>query len=261
MSRRVMEDIFFWLGRYTERVDYHARLIDANFQEYQESSGFEADRLPLWQRLMEMLGELQSYQTGHPEPGEKSILFFLTLDPDHANSIASCLNLARNNARAVRERIPGFVWEAINETYLWLRDKNISAIFEASPYLFYQHIKERIALFYGIADSSMLRRHEWHILQCGRYMERAENTVRILQMLVKCSEVCRDQVSPEQYQQLLTLLKDRGWGRGVSPVLCIRADCGKCLPFSFAQFGIPALCILRVAGAGPQPEAYAASGG
>lgn len=204
MISRVMSDIF-WIGRYTERADYHARLINANLQSYQEISGFEAERLRLWQNLLSALGQAADYSSRYAEPGEKSVLHYLTLDESHDNSIISCLAAARSNARAVRERIPGFLWEAINATHVSLHHKDIASVYARSPYLFYQRIKERVALFYGIADSAMLRRGEWHVLQCGRYIERAENTVRLLQMLLGAMESAPED-SPARYQSLLTTL-------------------------------------------------------
>lgn len=197
----------FWLGRYSERVDYHARLIDASFQAYQESSGFEADRLRLWYRLLEALEQRDAFHAHCGEGNEKTILHYLTLEPQHPNSIASCLAAARNNARAVRERIPEPLWESINETYLQLRRKqNVHEAGAPSPSLFYQRLKERIALFYGLADSSMLRRNEWHVLQCGRYVERADNTLRILKMLAAAAGAPPDPAVPE-YQRLLPFLQ------------------------------------------------------
>ncbi|MHC1716253.1 MAG: alpha-E domain-containing protein [Acidaminococcaceae bacterium] len=206
MSKRVMDDIF-WLGRYTERTDYHTRLINANLLEFQEISGFEEDRLPLWQNLLEALGESVNYQITYPKFDEKNVLHFLTFDLNHNNSIANCLYLARSNARAVRERLPAYLWETINATHLALKDENSVQKFNDSPYLFYQHIKDRIALFYGISESSMLRLHEWHILQCGRHIERAENTIRILQMMIK--NCCWQQTTKDSqnYQGLITTLK------------------------------------------------------
>lgn len=195
-----MSDIF-WLGRYTERADYHARVIDANLLKYYETSGFEEDRLPLWETLLLTLGEKQNYLTTNKPLTEKDILYFLTFDEGHVNSIANSLKLARGNAGAVRERLPSYLWESINETFLETQHAPNLHRFAISPHLFYQYLKERIALFYGIADSSMLRLPEWHILQCGRYLERIENTIRIIQMLMQ-----RDKQHYSSSEELYTVL-------------------------------------------------------
>lgn len=118
------------------------------------------------------------------------------------------LETARDNARAIRERIPGFMWEAINESYIQLKVADASEKSVSCPCIFYRIINERIALFYGIADSSMLRKYDLHMFQAGRNVERAENTVRILRMaLSNLQNLNEGADAPLEYQQLVTVLK------------------------------------------------------
>lgn len=203
MICRIAESLY-WMGRYTERIENHARLIDASFHAYQELTGCEEERQKLWRKLLYTLGELQDYTSRQDLTGEKGILFYMTFQQNHPNSIFSCLQKARNNGRAIRERIPGFMFESLNAAYLWLKESQTVEDMLASPYMFYQQIKERVALFYGIADSTMLRQYEWHMLQCGRYLERAENTIRILRM---ATLNLQESEQAQQYSQLITILK------------------------------------------------------
>lgn len=218
-----MSDIF-WLGRYTERTDYHARVIDANLLKYHEASGFEEERLPLWDDLLTTLSEKQNYLDAGKAFTEKDILYFLTFDETHINSIANSLKLARDNAGAVRERLPSYLWESINETFLEAQSTPNLRRFSVSPHLFYHFLKERIALFYGIADSSMMRLPEWHLLQLGRYLERIENSIRIIQMLVqRCSD--QGDCAEELYTILNTVDGLEGYRRVASAEITFKTVC------------------------------------
>lgn len=207
MMSRVAETIY-WLGRYMERIENHTRLINTCFHDYHEWSGCELERQRHWEQLLTILGESQGYAERTDLSGEQGILFYLTLDAKQPNSIVSCLAKARQNTRSVRERIPDFLWESVNDTYHWLNGQDSASFAATTPYLFYQQIKERTALFYGIADSSMLRQSEWHMLNCGRYVERAENMVRILRMIVdQYQKIARNTEPAVSYQFLVTGLK------------------------------------------------------
>lgn len=179
MLNRIAEGLF-WVGRYTERTENHARLIDVNYHMRYELAFRKVDESKVWEGLLETVGDLTSFQERGTEANERTALHFLTFAPNNDNSIYSCLRQARTNVRAVRERIPSQSWDILNSFYLWLKDQNVIQIMEQGPHNFYQNIKEQVALFHGMNDSSMLREKEWAIMQVGKYLERAENTTRIL---------------------------------------------------------------------------------
>ncbi len=207
MMSRTAETIY-WLGRYMERIENHARLINTCFHDYHEWSGCETERRLHWQQLLHILGETDAYVERSDLSGEQGLLYYLTLDDKQPNSILNCLSKARQNARSIRERIPDFLWESVNETYHWLKGQDPISFSTVPPYLFYQHIKEKAALFFGIVDSSMLRQSEWHMLHCGRYVERAENMVRILRLIVDQYQKKVQSTNPSaSYQYLITGLR------------------------------------------------------
>lgn len=178
-------EALFWMGRYLERAENHARLIDVYYHFTHD--GQEADGSARAARIIDALGARQDYETLHPDMQEDAALFFITLDRTYANSLFSCISQARNNLRTLREKLPSELWDALNGTYLWLLDAAPSNLLADSPHHFYKQVKDRISVFWGVQHSVMMRENEWHLIGSGRYLERAENVVRILRSVTSTS--------------------------------------------------------------------------
>jgi uncharacterized alpha-E superfamily protein len=205
MIGRIAEALF-WIGRYAERIDCHARLINASFHTFQEWNGCKEERSKYWQNVINILGDSEDYLSCYPVWDEVQVLHFITMDATHPNSIASCLANARHNVRSVRDRLPGRLWECINDCHLWLQQQESQETLTLSPYMFYREINNRMALFDGIAHSGMLRQNEWHLMQMGKYIERVDNTFRLLKM--EYDNLQQAQLSsPAVYQKLLSVLQ------------------------------------------------------
>ncbi|WP_337098006.1 alpha-E domain-containing protein [Paenibacillus sp. YIM B09110] len=182
-------EALFWIGRYMERAENHARLIDVHYHlqvedEYavdaEESGGGAAEPVSKWARIVDALGSREAYEQQYGSYTERDVLYYTTLDRDNANSLVSCVSHARGNLRTLREKVPSEMWDATNGFYLWLREKQPDDLLRESPHLFFGKIKEWTALFQGVGQSVMPRENEWHFIECGRYLERAENTLRII---------------------------------------------------------------------------------
>ncbi|MBC8078703.1 MAG: alpha-E domain-containing protein [Gorillibacterium sp.] len=171
-------EALYWLGRYIERVENHTRMIDVLYHIRSEGNG-SIDQ-GKWARLVDILGARDAFEGVFNKYKEKDALFFLTLDTDYGNSLISCLSKARANLRSLREILPTELWDTLNQFYMWLKEADIEDILRHSPHLFFCRVKEWSGLFYGIQHSVMLRSDEWHFLETGRSLERAENSVRIL---------------------------------------------------------------------------------
>lgn len=171
-----------------ERAENHARLIDVHYHlrldkdlapdETPDAEAAEA--VSKWVRIVDALGSRDAYETQYGEYTEQDVLHYTTLDRDNPNSLVSCVSHARSNVRTLRERLPSEMWDAANGFYLWLRERQPDELLKESPHLFYEKIKEWTALFLGVSHSVMPRENEWHFIECGRYLERGENTLRII---------------------------------------------------------------------------------
>lgn len=196
MIGRIAESLY-WLGRYLERIENHARLIDVDY--HTQTSHEDRDQYP-WKELMETIGNISDFQNKKHNFTESDVLSTIVFDKDNSNSIISCVANARVNTQTVRERLPSEMWDAINGFYLWLNSRKLHDLL-LYPHTFFEQIKNQTSLFQGIATSTMLRGPEWHMLQAGKYLERAENTLRIFRI------VYSDNHQDMPYDDAIALLK------------------------------------------------------
>jgi uncharacterized alpha-E superfamily protein len=182
-------EALFWIGRYMERAENHARLLDVHYhlQMNGDASSVaigeapsDAEASAKWVRIVDALGSKDAYESQYGAYTERDVLYYATLDRDNPNSIIACVSHARGNVRSLREKLPSELWNAVNGCYLWLQEKKPDELLGESPHQFYARIKEWMALFLGVSASVMPRENEWHFIECGRYLERAENTLRII---------------------------------------------------------------------------------
>lgn len=184
MLNRTAEALF-WIGRYMERAENHARLIDVYYHLQQDEfmsniQLAENQHNDKWQRMVEALGSKASFEQAYGQYSEQTVLVYITLDRDNPNSLVSCISHARNNLRTLREQAPTELWEVLNSFYLWLREQSSDGMLQESPHQFLSQIKNWCHMFYGCMHSVTPRQNEWNFMECGRYLERAENTLRIL---------------------------------------------------------------------------------
>lgn len=181
-------EALFWIGRYMERAENHARLIDVHYHMQMDqdalidqlAGGEPEEHYSKWHRIVDALGSRDAYERGYGAYTEQDVLHYTTLDRDNDNSLVSCVSHARANVRTLREKLPSELWDTSNAFYLWLREKQPDEMMRESPHLFYGRIKEWTAQFQGLSQSVMPRENEWHFIECGRYLERGENTLRII---------------------------------------------------------------------------------
>jgi len=175
MLDRIAESLF-WIGRYTERAENHARLIDVHYHVREDSSGEDA---VLWRRMTESIADPAAYEERYSEYREKDVLYYLALDATQPNSLMTCVVQARDNLKKIREQLPSELWNLLNGFYLWLRKVGVEEVL-AEPHRFFERVKEGLASFQGTAVSIALRDESWHMIESGRYLERSENIVRLL---------------------------------------------------------------------------------
>jgi uncharacterized alpha-E superfamily protein len=193
-------EALFWIGRYTERAENHARLIDVYYHIREEG---ETDEQQTWSRLIDTIGDRSQYLERYKSITEPNVLIYTTLERNNTNSLLACTNHARSNLRTIREKMPSELWDILNGLFLWLKDKEISDITDGSPHLFYRNIRDNLSMFQGAALSIMPRQNEWFFVETGRYLERAENILRLLRSL--CSVHVEEDLS--SYPVMLSVLK------------------------------------------------------
>lgn len=189
MLNRTAEALL-WIGRYTERAENHVRLIDVLYHLRENE---EDDERSVWYRLVSAVGNPEAYELKYGEYTEVSALMHVLFDREQGNSLFSCISQARTNLRNIREKIPSELWEVMNGFYLWLKDSTVEQLLQQSPHLFFRKIKESLATYQGMSQSILYRDEYYQWSECGRYLERCENTLRLL------TAICDDRPgSPEE---------------------------------------------------------------
>jgi uncharacterized alpha-E superfamily protein len=108
------------------------------------------------------------------------VMRFMVLDEENPSSILACLKAARENARAVRGTLTTEVWETLNQTWLEMSRLARSGDFEEDPAEFFEWVKFRSHLSRGVTLGTMLQDEAFHFLRLGTFLERADNTARLL---------------------------------------------------------------------------------
>jgi len=178
MLSRVAESIY-WMSRYVERAENVARFIDANLQLVLDAPAGQEHQ---WQPLMDATGDQEEFAKRYGLATQDNVLNFLTFDPQNPNSIFSCLQAARENARGVREIISSEMWLQLNKFYLMVKSAAKAPIDLDVATEFFQEVKLSSHLFSGITDATMTHGPAWHLSQIGRMLERADKTSRIVDM-------------------------------------------------------------------------------
>jgi uncharacterized alpha-E superfamily protein len=178
MLSRVANSIY-WMNRYIERADNYARFISVNFNLALDLPSNIPEQ---WEPLIVATADHQHFFANYSEVNRENVLHFMTFDERNPNSILSCLFIARENARTIRECISKEMWEYLNRIY-WKVKNSVSGSrdWEISKYQgFLEEIKSGSQLFYGIVDSTITRGESWHFGQIGKLIERADKTTRFL---------------------------------------------------------------------------------
>src|SRR5215469_7840388 len=172
-------DSLFWLARYMERAEDIARIIMvghrmASMARSLENPGNE------WHSTLVATGCDKGFFAKHAEASAEAVVDYLVRDPDNPSSIFSCLETARRNARAVRTALTVDMWDALNETWLRTRDSDAARFGPEHLLDLLEWVKERSLLFNGAYANTMLRNDAYYFTQLGTFIERSDNTARIL---------------------------------------------------------------------------------
>jgi uncharacterized alpha-E superfamily protein len=174
MLSRHAEDLF-WLGRYVERAEDTARMLDVTYHHVLESPPEEEPTA--WQELLEVLFLKEAYEGPIDGP---SVSRYLVTDPSNPGSIVSAIERSRENARGLRDRISTELWEAINGFHLELTTTNLHVGVEARTYELLSMVKRRCQLISGVAAQTMPRDEGYRFIILGFMLERAEMACRLL---------------------------------------------------------------------------------
>ena len=172
-------DHLFWMSRYTERAENTARMLSVS-HEASLLPQSAADARDGWQGLLSISELIPAYTARHGAVVPARVLEFMVRDGSNPSSILSCFRGARENARAVRGALTTEIWETQNQTWLELNRQLDAGQFERDPVQFFEWVKFRSHLSRGVTLGTMLQDEAFHFLRLGTFLERADNTARLL---------------------------------------------------------------------------------
>jgi len=166
----------FWMARYLERADAMARLVEMGARMAMlPTRGVTAE--DEW-RSVTIAAGCDGYFAGAP-PSVDAMILGLVLDRENSSSIVSCVERARTNARSVRTALSTQAWETLNETWLRLEELSVARVLHDLPQVV-DWVKGRCAQFRGAADGTLLRDDRYEFGRLGRFIERVDMTLRLL---------------------------------------------------------------------------------
>ncbi len=176
MLARTVENVY-WLARYLERAENTARLISVNTQLLLDlPSGFA----PGWLPLIDIMGSRAAFDSRYERTEEHDVVRFLIADRDNPGSIVSSLDMARENARTLRDVLPADAWEELNRFFMQLSEELPAGLSRRTRFDFLKRSILMSQTLTGMLEGTMSRNDAYTFMMVGRNLERADMTSRII---------------------------------------------------------------------------------
>jgi uncharacterized alpha-E superfamily protein len=187
-------DALFWMSRYLERAEHIARLLDVCFLLELDLHGVLAGPYELhWTSLAAVLQQIVPPPKEEAASPQAMLTRWLTFDLDNPSSIMACVSRARFNARSIRGTINSEMWKHLNKLYWQLTDPDFRSEARESPHEFFQAVESGNQTFQGVCDATLTHDEGWQFIQLGKYLERADKSIRILDIHY---QLLREMTSP-----------------------------------------------------------------
>ena len=172
-------DHLYWMARYIERAENMARALDVTYRMSLVHSATQNDA-DIWRPPILATGDIGAYSSIYQDYNAKNVLQYIAFDKRNPSSIVNTLERARENARAVRVAMSSEMWENVNALWLELQPRLKDNLREEDINEFCDWIKSRSHLFRGVTVGTMLRDDAYQFVRLGTFIERADNTARLL---------------------------------------------------------------------------------
>lgn len=176
MLGRTANDLY-WMARYVERAENMARLLEVGQRLSMLTHDGGASE---WRSTLRSAGCEAGYMAKNTAFDAERVMDYLIFDRDNPSSICACFDVARRNARAQRTAITREMWESLNTAWIELADRAKPGIKANELPALFDWVRERSALFRGAMLNTILRNDRFFFIQLGTFVERADNTARIL---------------------------------------------------------------------------------
>lgn len=172
-------DNLFWLSRYVERAESLARILDVALRLSTLPSAY-AGTSNEWESAIDIAACREGFLAAHSEANAANVTQYIIAGPTNPCSIRSCIETARANARAVRTALTSEVWEILNDAWNTMQRMDFTTLSGQDLMRFLAFVKEVSLRFDGTAYRTMLRTDHYWFQRLGMYIERGDNTARLL---------------------------------------------------------------------------------
>lgn len=171
-------DNLYWIARYMERAETAARLLEvgSRISLIPSAHGYRSE----WDSLLQAAGSADAFAKKYGDPVQRNIESFLFFDRDNPSSVASCITSARENGRIVRTALTAQVWDALNTAFQELRTLDRTPRSQLELTQLTEWTMRHAAMVRGSIDATLLRNDGYNFLNIGYYLERGDNTARLM---------------------------------------------------------------------------------
>jgi len=226
-------EAFYWMARYMERAENLARILDVT-----QTFGHDPDGALSWGPLLQINADEARFREHHPEGGAQAIKRFYLIDAGNPTSVLASVMGARENARAVRALISTELWSHISVFYGELAALRSADVAGANLSRVCAMIRSNCQTHVGIAEGTLFRGPGWYVYQIGRYLERADQATRLLDikyhLLLPSLREVGSQIDVNQWHSLLRTAGAYHAFRRVYPRGMTPADVARFLLFETA---------------------------
>jgi len=192
----------FWLGRFVERAENLARILEVNESHVRPRSGAED-----WRSIVHIHADETAFSAKHARADADSVIRFYLTDADNPTSIVSAVAAARENARTLRPLVSTEMWVQLNVFHNRLKEIQPAELAPGGLSPLLTEIKEACQTFTGITEGTFYRDQAWCFYRLGRYLERGDQTTRLLDTKYQLLTRSDDGAGPDRIGQWHALLR------------------------------------------------------
>lgn len=181
-------DALYWMARYSERTQTNAHILQVQLLNMLEQSGQEHDYIDHWEAVLNICASKEEYLANYTTIRVNSLIDYLLFSEKNGNALHATLRAIRENARVTRDSMPTELWEIQNSFYL-TKQQSILKRERPIPLIalqdFLQDVRKTLWMETGLIEGSMDRDLPFYFMQVGKWLERAEKTIRMIVIIVE----------------------------------------------------------------------------
>ena len=195
-------ECIFWLSRSVERAENLARILEVNETHVRDRHGAQD-----WLSIVRINSDEEPFSAKHSHASAESVIRFYLTDADNPTSIVSAIANARENARTLRPLVSTEMWVQLNVFHNRLKAITPAELAPGALSLLLSEIKEACQTFAGITEGTFYRDQAWYFYRFGKYIERADQTTRLLDTKYQLLTRSDDGATPDRVGQWHALLR------------------------------------------------------